>query len=69
MVSRKAAVRIKIAWLMGGCRGSAAVGEVMEFVRSLVLVGDTFRLRTCVVGVAHVEHPGCKQREFLVHVF
>ena len=69
MARWKAAVRFEIAWLIGGCRGSAGVGEIAEFVHSLVLVRDTFRLRTCGAGVAQVEHPGCKQWEFLVHVF
>ena len=69
MASWNAAVRVEIAWLIGGCRSAAAVGEIAKFVCSLVLVGDTFRLRTCGAGVAQVEHPGCKQWEFLVHVF
>ena len=69
MARWNAAVRFEIAWLIGGCRSSAAVGEIAVFVHSLVLVGDTFRLQTCGAGVAQVEHPGCKQRTFLVHVF
>ena len=83
MASWNAAVRVKIAWLIGGCRGLAAVGgvgEIVEFVCSLMLFRDTFRLRTWFVedmsrlgawfvGVLQVKHPYCKQGEFLVHVF
>ena len=45
----------------GGLQAVVVVGEVADFVRSLVLVRDTFRLRTCGAGVAQVEHPSCKQ--------
>ena len=68
MARWNAAVRFEIAWLIGGCGSLAAGGEITVFVRTLVLVGDTFRLRTCGGGVAQMVHPGCEQWVPLVHV-
>ena len=68
-------VRCEIAWLVGGWGSSAAGREITVFVCTLVLVGDTFRLRTCDGGVspcgggvAQTRHPSFVQRCPLVHV-